>query len=148
MELKRSPWDIKDIWQDQVFDIDGIEQVSMINRRTGERYLSHSKLDYCNPQWLDFIKNHEAGHYVLQTDYKDDLTNEKLADTYGFYETMKKHKSLINVTDAHSWMLEQGQGDDGNPDHDARVQWMMYLAARYDRIVNKNKNANFDPSIL
>jgi hypothetical protein len=142
MNKQRSPWEIRDIWQDTVTDMQGIAQASMINRETGERYLSRQKLAYCNKEWLHFIMYHEEGHFVLQTDYEDDLINELLADTYAFFKYMKHHNSLTNAVDALSWMLEQQDPEAaGNPDYDARVQNILALAKQYDYYVNGNLNA-------
>ena len=144
MDIKKSPWGITDIWQDVVRDPEGIEQASMINRDTGERYLSHSKLDKLPKEWQYVIKKHEEGHYCLQTDYPrgQDLINEKLADTYAFYEYVQKYDSLTNFIDAISYMLACNQNEAGaNPDHDERVRWAMQLCKNYDYYVNGNERA-------
>ncbi len=142
--MKRSAWDVHDTWMDVVYDSRGMEQPSMINRDTGERLMSKRWLKDVDPQTLYWIKKHEEGHYVLQTDFENDLTNEKLADTHAFYETMKKYNSLSGCVDALSYVLECiGRGAD-EPDYQARVAHMMRLAENYDYYVNGNERVKMN----
>ena len=122
----RSPAMIQDVYVTGL----GWGTPAQIDRMNGLRYLNAEHFDDLPLPWQRFIKLHEEGHYVMNTN------NELAADEYGFYRYAAEGWPLSECIPALTRIL-----DPNDPAHKLRVVMMEKRVYEYDAFVNKNPKA-------
>lgn len=105
-----------------------------MDRETGQMYINPKRYFALTPFQREFVKFHEKGHYVLNTD------SEMAADEYAFNHLAgTQFRSLKQCIECLEEIL-----DENLIGHKVRVDHMYQLAMRWDKQHPINKATNLE----